>query len=64
MKDELSKRPGFVDWFGRVEQPGDRGLIEEKVKVASIVSEIVHKHPPYLKTSGRRAPDLVLPYPA
>jgi len=40
-----------------------REFIKEKVKIASIVSEIMQKHAPYLKTSGRGAPDLVLPYP-
>jgi len=40
-----------------------REFIKEKVKIASIVSEIMRKHAPYLKTSGKGVSDLVLPYP-
>ena len=38
-----------------------REFVKEKVKIASIVYEIMHKHAPYLKSSGKGAPDLVLP---
>lgn len=36
-------------------------LIREKVKIASIVMEIMENHAPELKTSGKGAADLVLP---
>jgi hypothetical protein len=36
-------------------------LIQEKVKIASIVMEIMAKHAPELKTSGTGPEDLVLP---
>lgn len=36
-------------------------LIREKVKIASIVLEIMHKHAPELKTSSKGPADLVLP---
>lgn len=39
-------------------------LIQEKVKIASIVMEIMEKHAPELKTSARGAADLVLPVTA
>jgi hypothetical protein len=38
-------------------------FIREKVKIASIVYELMHKHAPYLKSSAKGASDLVLPYP-
>lgn len=38
-----------------------QGLIREKVKIASIVQEIVQRHAPELKISGKGASDLVLP---
>jgi hypothetical protein len=38
-----------------------QGLIREKVKIASIVQEIVARHAPELKTSVKGAADLVLP---
>ncbi len=37
------------------------GFIREKVKIASIVSEIMQRHAPELKTSVKGAADLVLP---
>jgi len=37
------------------------GLIREKVKIASIVQEIMQRHAPELKASGRGPEDLVLP---
>jgi len=40
-----------------------QGFIREKVKIASIVTEIMQKHAPQLKTSGRGPADLVLPMP-
>jgi hypothetical protein len=36
-------------------------LVREKVKMASIIQEIVQRHVPELKTSGKGPPDLVLP---
>ncbi len=36
-------------------------FIREKVKIASIVYEIMDKHAPYLKSSAKEAHDLVLP---
>lgn len=38
-----------------------KGLIREKVKIASIVQEIMQQHAPELKTSERGPADLVLP---
>jgi hypothetical protein len=38
-------------------------FIRQKVKIASIVLEIMEKHAPQLKTSPREAKDLVLPVP-
>jgi hypothetical protein len=38
-----------------------RNLIQEKIKIASIVMEIMEKHAPELKTSGKSPEDLVLP---
>jgi hypothetical protein len=38
-----------------------QGLIREKVKIASIVQEIMQRHAPELKTSEKRPADLVLP---
>jgi len=40
-----------------------QGLIREKVKIASIVQEIMDRHAPQLKTSEKGAADLVLPVP-
>ncbi len=40
-----------------------RDFIRQKVKIASIVLEIMEKHAPKLKTSPRGAKDLVLPVP-
>jgi hypothetical protein len=44
-------------------EPFHQGLIREKVKMASIVHEIMGRHAPGLKTSGKGAADLVLPVP-
>jgi hypothetical protein len=41
-----------------------QGLIREKVKIASIVLEIMQRHAPELKISARGPDDLVLPLPA
>jgi hypothetical protein len=41
-----------------------QGLIREKVKIASIVQEIMQRHAPELKTSPQGVADLVLPAPA
>ena len=38
-------------------------LVREKVKMASIVQEIMQRHAPELKTSGKGPGDLVLPMP-
>ena len=38
-------------------------LIREKVKIASIVQELMRRHAPELKTSNKGASDLVLPVP-
>jgi hypothetical protein len=38
-----------------------RYLIREKIKLASIVSEIMERHAPEIKVSGRGPADLVLP---
>ena len=40
-----------------------QGLVREKVKIASIVQEIMERHAPQLKTSEKGAADLVLPVP-
>lgn len=40
-----------------------QGLIREKVKIAAIVQEIMQRHAPELKISGKGANDLVLPVP-
>lgn len=37
------------------------GLIREKVKLAEIVMELMERHAPNLKTSGKGAEDLILP---
>jgi len=44
-------------------EPFHQGLIREKVKIASIVQEIMGRHAPQLKTSEKGAADLVLPVP-
>ncbi|UCD80583.1 MAG: hypothetical protein JSW26_03885 [Desulfobacterales bacterium] len=41
-----------------------QGLIREKVKIASIVQEIMQRHAPELKVSPKGPADLVLPVPA
>ena len=41
-----------------------QGLIREKVKIASIVQEIMQRHAPELKVSPQGPADLVLPVPA
>ena len=38
-------------------------FIKEKVKIASIVCELMQKHAPHLKRSSKGASDLVLPTP-
>ena len=38
-----------------------QNLIREKVKIASIVSELMDRHAPEIKTSAKRPDDLVLP---
>jgi len=38
-----------------------QGFIKQKVKIASIVTEIMEKHAPHLKTSEKGPSDLVLP---
>ncbi len=40
-----------------------QGLIREKVKMASIIQEIMERHAPELKTSAKGPGDLVLPVP-
>ena len=40
-----------------------QNLIREKVKIASIVQELMRRHAPELKTSNKGASDLVLPVP-
>jgi hypothetical protein len=40
-----------------------RDFIRQKVKIVSIVMEIMEKHAPHLKTSPKGAADLVLPVP-
>lgn len=40
-----------------------QGLIREKVKMASIIQEIMERHAPELKTSEKGPDDLVLPVP-
>ncbi len=39
-------------------------FVREKVKIASIVGEIMSRHAPQLKISAKGAPDLVIPKPA
>jgi len=46
-----------------VSESWHQGLIREKVKMASIVQEIMERHSPQLKTSAKGAADLVLPVP-
>jgi len=40
-----------------------KNLIQEKVKIASIVTEIMQRHAPEMKTSAKGPEDLVLPVP-
>lgn len=44
-----------------VTEPYHQGFIREKVKIVSIVHEIMGRHAPQLKTSPKGAADLVLP---
>lgn len=44
-----------------VDEQQHAGLIREKVKMASVVMELMERHAPDLRTSERGAPDLVLP---
>lgn len=46
-----------------VSESWHQDFIRQKVKIASIVLEIMEKHAPQLKTSSRGAEDLVLPVP-
>ena len=39
------------------------GFIKEKVKIASIVMELMERHAPEMKTSPKGAKDLVLTQP-
>jgi hypothetical protein len=43
-----------------VSEDWHRDFIREKVRIASIVMELMDRHAPHLKTSGKGAPDLVL----
>jgi len=43
-----------------VSEAWHRDFIREKVRMASIVMELMDRHAPHLKTSGKGAPDLVL----
>ena len=43
-----------------VSEAWHRDFIREKVRMASIVMELMDRHAPHLKTSGQGAPDLVL----
>ncbi|MEW5721744.1 MAG: hypothetical protein AB1896_01465 [Thermodesulfobacteriota bacterium] len=44
-----------------VSEEWHRNFVREKVKIASIVQEIMHRHAPELRTSGKGPADLVLP---
>ena len=46
-----------------VEEAWHQNLIRQKIKMASIVQEIMERHAPELKTSEKGAKDLVLPVP-
>jgi len=46
-----------------VEEAWHQNHIRQKIKIASIVQEIMERHAPQLKTSERDAKDLVLPMP-
>ncbi len=46
-----------------VSETWHKEFVREKVKIASIVMEIMEKQTPHLKTSAKGAPDLVLPQP-
>ncbi len=50
----------YMPW---VTESWHREFIEQKVKIASIVMEIMEKHAPELKTSPRGAADLILTQP-
>jgi hypothetical protein len=43
-----------------VSEAWHRDFIREKVRMASIVMELMDRHAPHLKTSDKGAPDLVL----
>jgi hypothetical protein len=44
-------------------EPFHQSLVKEKVKIASVIEEIMFRHAPELKTSKKGAADLVLPQP-
>lgn len=46
-----------------VEEAWHQNLVRQKIKIASIVQEIMERHAPELKTSEKGAKDLVLPVP-
>jgi len=46
-----------------VEESWHQNLVRQKIKMASIVQEIMERHAPELKTSEKGAKDLVLPVP-
>ena len=46
-----------------VSEAWHRDFIREKVRIASIVMELMDRHAPHLKTSGKGVPDLVLTQP-
>jgi hypothetical protein len=47
-----------------IDEAWHQNLIREKVKIAAIVSEIMERHAPEIKTSTQGPEDLVLPVPA
>ena len=46
-----------------VEEAWHQNHVRQKIKMASIVQEIMERHAPELKTSEKGAKDLVLPVP-
>ncbi len=44
-------------------EPFHQDLVREKVKIASVIQELMARHAPELKTSAKGAKDLVLPVP-
>jgi len=45
-------------------EPFHQSLVKEKVKIASVIEELMSRHAPELKTSKKGAADLVLPQPS